>query len=127
LTVSAPKDTVRKLDSTKHTLDHVDCPVCAALENPVSDAITAGMPTDQALDAWYLQHLNYIAGQTPRTYRQSEPNLSDDTTSPDGEKVRCHSEHARIEAKAQAVNVLDRKGPKREVPTSSRVIVFHKR
>jgi integrase len=35
--------------------------------------------------------------------------------------------HARIEAKAQAVNVLDRIGPKREVPTSSRVIVFHKR
>lgn len=35
--------------------------------------------------------------------------------------------HARIEAKAEAVRVLDRVGPTKEVPSSSKVIVFHKR
>lgn len=33
--------------------------------------------------------------------------------------------HARIEAKAEAVRVLDKIGPKKEVPKSSNVIMFH--
>lgn len=36
----------------------------------MSTTVTASMPADEALHAWFNQHRQYIAGGTPRTYQQ---------------------------------------------------------
>jgi integrase len=61
----------------RHTRNHVDCPSCAVHGKPLSDIVVPSMPVDKALSAWFQQHRQYIAGETPRTYQQYVKALSE--------------------------------------------------
>lgn len=64
-------------DNIKHTRNHEECPACALHGEPLSDIVFRSMPADGALAAWFKQHRQYIAGETPRTYCQYVKALSE--------------------------------------------------
>lgn len=70
-------DSVGNLTARKHTLNHLDCPMCLSMQKPKNCKITRNTPTDEALRLWLQQHSTYIGVRTKRTYQQYVDNLKD--------------------------------------------------